>query len=72
MSMIKVLRYRFQQCLGTFVVLLFEASSETGIVRDLSGYVFGVCNFENTKSMGVILFFEIFKFNLDFKNAAKN
>ena len=40
--MIKVLWCRFQQCLGTFTILLVEASSETGLFRHLSDYVFGV------------------------------
>ena len=42
MNMIKVLWCRFQQCLGTFTILLVEASSETGLFRHLSDYVFGV------------------------------
>ena len=41
-NMIKVLWCRFQQCLGTFTILLVEASSETGLFRHLSDYVFGV------------------------------
>ena len=41
-------------------MLFFEASSETGRFRHLSGYVFGVCNFEDTKSMRVIFFFKKF------------
>ena len=31
-----ILWCRFQQCLGTFTILLVEASSETGLFRDLS------------------------------------
>ena len=42
MNMIKVLWWIFQQCLGTFTILLVEASSETGLFRHLSDYVFGV------------------------------
>ena len=39
--------------LGTFPMFLLEASSKTGIFRQLSGYVFGVRNFQNTKSLSV-------------------
>ena len=60
---------RFQEFLGTFTMLLVEGSSETGLFRHWSDYVFGVRNFENTKSTRVIFFP---KFNLDFKNAAQN
>ena len=72
MKMITVLWCRFQQCLGTFIMLLLEGSSETGIFRHLSDYVFAVRNFENTISMKVIFFFKISKFNLDFGNGAGN
>ena len=72
-DMINVLCDRFKQCLGTFTILLVEGSSETGIFRHFSDYVFQIPNFENTKSMRVIFFFSKYsKFNLDFKNAAKN
>ena len=72
-DMINVLCDRFKQCLGTFTILLVEGSSETGIFRHFSDYVFRIPNFENTKSMRVIFFFSKYsKFNLDFKNAAKN
>ena len=53
-------------------MLLLEGSSETGIFRHLSDYVFAVRNFENTISMKVIFFFKISKFNLDFGNGAGN
>ena len=50
-----------------------EASSETGLVRHLSDYIFGVRNFKNKTSMRAIFFFQnIQKFNLDFKNKANN
>ena len=60
---------RFQQCLGTFTILLIKAFSETGLFRHLSGYVFGVRNFENAKSMMVIFFSQYLKFKLYFKKA---
>ena len=71
MNMLKGLRLRFLQCLGTFTMLLVDGSSETGLFRHLSDHVFAVHNFGNTKSMWVILFSEYLKFILDLKNAAK-
>ena len=53
-------------------MLLVEGSSETGLFRRLSDYVFGIRNFESTKSMRVNLYSKILKFNVDFKNSAKN
>ena len=70
--MIKVLWCRFQQCLGTFTILLVEESAETGLLRHLDDYSFGVPNIGNTKSMRVIFFSKYLKIKLDFKNAAKN
>ena len=58
MNIITVLWCRFQQCLGTFTMLLVEGLSETGLFRYLSDYVFGVPNIGNTKSMRVILLFK--------------
>ena len=72
MNMIKMVWCKFQQCLGTSAMLLVEGSSETGSFRHLSNLVFGVDNFENTKTKGVIFFSKCLKFKLDFKNAAKN
>ena len=72
MNMIKVLLWRFDQCLGTFTILLVEASSETWLFRHLSDYVFGGRNFENTKSLRVIFYSKCLKSNLDLKNAVKN
>ena len=56
--MIKGLLCRFQQCFGAFTMLLVEGSSETGLFRHLSNDVFGVRNFENTKAVRVISFFQ--------------
>ena len=58
--------------LGTFTILLVEASSETGLFRNLSHYVFGVLNLDNKKCIRDIFFSKFLNFNLDFKNAAKN
>ena len=43
-----------------------------GTFRHLSDYVFGVRNFETTKSMRVVFFLKYLKLQLDLKNAAKN
>ena len=52
-------------------MLLLQGSSETGLFRHLSDYVFGARNFEITKCIRVIFFTKYLQFNLDFKNAAK-
>ena len=39
-NMVKVLSFKFQQCLGAFTMLLFEGSSETGPFRHWSNHVF--------------------------------
>ena len=54
MAMIKELCCRFQQCVGTFTIFLVEASSEMGLFRHLSDYVFGVLHFGNAKAVSVI------------------
>ena len=72
MNMTKILSYRFQQGLWTFIMLLFDGSSETGLFRHLSDYVFGVRNFRKTKSMTVIFFFKYLKFIADLNNSAGN
>ena len=71
-NIIKMLWWRFQQCLGMFGILLVEASPETGLFWHLSDYIFGVRNFENTKGMRVIFCWKHSKFQLHFKKAAKN
>ena len=68
-NMIKLLWFRLEQCLGTFTILLVEASSERRLFRHLSDYVFSVRNSENTKSMSVIFVSKCLKFNIDFKNS---
>ena len=72
MNMIKDLWCIFQERLGTFTILLVEASSETGVLRHLSDYFFGVRNFGIAKALRVIFSVKISKLNLDFKNAAKS
>ena len=67
MNMIKVMWWRFQNCLGTFTILLVEASSETGLFRHLSNYVFRIRNFGNTKAVRDIFCFRIFNIEVRFK-----
>ena len=70
--LVKALWCRFQMSLGTFTILLLERLCETGLFRHLSNNIFGVRNFLNTKAMRVIIFSKWSKFQLDFKNTAKN
>ena len=72
MNMIKVMWCRFQQCLGTFTMLLFEGSSKMGFFRHLSNHVFRVRSFGNIKAMRGISVSKRSKFKLDFKNGAKS
>ena len=57
--------------LGHVYHIPIDASSETGLLRHFSYYVFGVRNYENTKSMRAIFFSKCSMFNLDVKNAIK-
>ena len=69
--MIKVLWCRFQQCLGTFTMLLVEGSSKLRLLTHLYDYVFGVRNFGNAESVRVISFSKYLKFKRDIKKAPK-
>ena len=71
MNMIKVLWRRFQQCFGTFTMLVVEGSSQTGLFKHLSDQVFEVRIFGNTKSLRVIFFFKIFKIYCRFQKSSK-
>ena len=71
MNMIKALWWIFQHCLGTFTILLLEASSKTGLFRHLSGYIFRVRVFEDTKSMRNIFLFRMFRFSSTFQKWIK-
>ena len=64
-------RWRFQQCFGTFNMLLGEGSSETGHFRRLSHHVLGVRNFGNTKSTRVFFLFKIFIIYCRFQKSKK-
>ena len=74
MNMRNVLLGKFQQCFGTFIMLLVEGSYETGSFRHLSHYVFGFRNFEIPKSITAIFFFvqHVQDFHVVLKYGAKN
>ena len=56
-----------------FTILLVKGSSETGLFRHISNYVFAVRNFENTKAMKVIFFFQnVENFSQTSKKQQKN
>ena len=38
--MVKVVSFKFQQCLVAFTMLLVEGSPETGLLRDLPNLIF--------------------------------
>ena len=69
--MIKALCCRFQQCFSPFTMLLVEGFPETGLFRNFSNYVFGVRNFEITKSMTIIFFVKMFKISSRFQRCSK-
>ena len=71
-SMINLLWFKFQQCLGQFTMLLSETSSETGVFRHLSNHVFRVYISEIQNLWGSSFFSKCLKFIVDFENAAKN
>ena len=72
MNMIKLLWCRFQQCLGSFTMLLVKEFSQTWLFRHLSDNVSRVRNFKITKSMMASFLSKCWKFHLDFKNGAEN
>ena len=72
MNMRKLLWWRFQQCSGTFTMLLAKGFSQTGLFRHLSDYVFRVRNFKITKSMRDSFLPKCSNFHLDFKITARN
>ena len=70
--MVKLLWCRFQQCLGTFTMLLIKGFSQRWLFRHLSDYIFRVPNFKITKSMRTAFLSKCSKFRLDFKKAREN
>ena len=63
--MIKVKLCRFEPCLGTFIMLIVDVSSDMGLFTHLSNYVFRVRVFGNAKAVRVIFFFKMF--NIEFR-----
>ena len=57
--------------LGHVYHIPIEGSSETGLFRHLSDYVFGVRNFEITKSMRIIFCVKMFKISARFQKCSK-
>ena len=71
MNMIKVLWCRFQQCLGTFTMLLVEGSSEIGLFKHyLTTFSESVIS-EIQKLWGSYFFSKYSKFDLNSRNAGK-
>ena len=65
--MLKVVQFRFQQCLVPLTMMLVQGSSETGLFRHLFKNVFGVGNFGNRSAMSFIFFFKMFKISSSFQ-----
>ena len=72
MNILKVLWFRFQQCLGPFSMLLFERSSETEFLHIYLTTVFQARHFGNMSAMRVIFSRKCYKFHLHVKNAEKS
>ena len=71
LNMIKVLRCRFRQCLGTFRILLVKGSSKTRFFWYLSHHVFRVRIIGNTKSVRVKFFFKMSRISSRFQKCIK-
>ena len=64
-NMPKVLLFRFEQCLGPFIMMLFKGFSETGLFRYLSNHGFLSPAFRKDISYEGHLYFENFQFFID-------
>ena len=70
--MIKSLRCRFQQCLGTFSILPLKASSEMGFL-DIYLTTYSESVTSKMQNLWVWFFYsKIYKFNRELKNEAKD
>ena len=69
--MIKMLSFRFQQCVGSFTMLLIEGSSEMGLFRHLSNQVLPSPYFRIYISYEGHLFFKIYKILNRFQKCSK-
>ena len=72
MNMIKVLWWKFQQCLGTFAMVLVEESSEIGLFKHYLTRSSESVILEIQNLWGSYFFSKSSKLNLNFKNTAKN
>ena len=66
MNTTKVLWFRFQTCLGTLTYCFSKHPPKRDFLDIYLTTFWGVRNFQNTKSMRVILFFKIFRFSTKF------
>ena len=70
--MVKVLRFKFQQCFGPFILLLVGGSSQTGLFRHLSNQVFKNPQVQKYMSAEGDLFFKMVKIESRFRKCKKN
>ena len=70
--MVKVVRFRFQQCLLSLTCCFPKEPMKGDFLEICLTTFFGVCNFDNTTAMRSIFFWKCSKFKLDFKNAKTN
>ena len=71
--MVKVVSFRFQQCLVPLSMLLVEGPLKLDFLDIYLTTLLGVRNFGNTSAVRMIFFFRKYsKLNLYFKNAGRN
>ena len=71
MNMPKLLWCWFQQCFGTFTMLLVDGSSKTRLFRHLSDHAFVGRNFANRTFMTVIIFLKVRNIYSTFQKCSK-
>ena len=69
---IKLLWFKFQECLGPFTMLHFDGSSETGLFRHVSNHGFLSPLFRKYISYEGHVSWKCSEFNRNFKNGGKN
>ena len=69
--MVKVLSFRFQQCLGPFTMLLVECSSEMGLFIHLYSQVFQSPQSKKTSGLRIIFALKMFKIESKFRKCKK-
>ena len=70
-NMVKVLLFSFEQCFGTFTMLLVELSSEAGFLDIDLTTSFRVSEFKNIKARRIIFSLKIFKIESKFRKCKK-